>query len=141
MKNYLLYFLYFVKDIFLYAKQVVHLALPPVRLPILHLRLPSVATMESVFPRKSHKKNIKTWWEITGKYDGNLDGKDYLFFKSKILWIFSLLEIQLSCYEKHQEASVNWRMKLSIQLINIFDECGQENFLCMLVKYSNDILW
>ena len=49
---------YFVKDIFLYAKQVVHLALPPVRFPILHLRLPSVATMESVFPGKSHKNKI-----------------------------------------------------------------------------------
>ena len=50
----------FYKKYFLYAKQVVHLALPPVRLPILHLRLPSVATMERVFPRKTQKKTLRS---------------------------------------------------------------------------------
>ena len=65
------YFLWFLKSIsvfykkyFLYAKQVVHLALPPVRLPILHLRLPSVATMERVFPRKTQKKLWDQWTRI-----------------------------------------------------------------------------
>ena len=54
----------FYKKYFLYAKQVVHLALPPVRLPILHLRLPSVATMERVFPRKTQKKKLWVQWKM-----------------------------------------------------------------------------